>query len=365
MEFSTSQFEVLDLSIDEILLDPNNPRFADISDDEFSINKDRYEDETIQQETLSKMLHPKFDVDSLIKSIETVGFLPIDSVVVRKNKEKYVVIEGNRRIAAIKKILINFKKGQSLLKEKEIETFKIIKVLNLNSENTTFDMIVQGVRNVSGIKEWDAFQKAQLIYRLKDIGETSGNISRMIGSSIKEIDRYFKTYNVMTQFKNDETYGTNWKPKYFSYFDEILKKPSLREYFGWNEQTYKFDNLSNIQRFYDWLLPDEDNTTLFNDAKDIRRLADFINDSRCLEFLDDKNLDKAISYIEHKNNNISKVISFEECLAKINLGLDSLKLIISEDYENQLSDDDIKILNDKVEDFSKKLKKIENLRKNV
>jgi len=69
------ELQKITVSIDNLLLDPNNPRFADISDDSLNIPESRFSDTEVQNRAFEKMMHSKFDVTSLAKSIETVGFL--------------------------------------------------------------------------------------------------------------------------------------------------------------------------------------------------------------------------------------------------------------------------------------------------
>src|ERR1700756_4210372 len=104
------------VSVDNLLLDPNNPRFADISEDSLNVPEIRYIDMIVQDEAYKKMLHPKFDVITLAKSIETVGFIPVDNIVVKRlgDTDKYVIVEGNRRTTAIKYLIKEFQRGQSI-----------------------------------------------------------------------------------------------------------------------------------------------------------------------------------------------------------------------------------------------------------
>ena len=107
MKFNiTKQLEPLDIRLQDILLDPNNPRFAEIDSSEGKINESRFNEERIKENTYRKMKQ-NFDVDVLTNTIKELGFLPLDKIIVRKWKyadDKYVVIEGNRRIAALKSI---------------------------------------------------------------------------------------------------------------------------------------------------------------------------------------------------------------------------------------------------------------------
>jgi len=60
--------------------------------------------------------------------------------------------------------------------------------------------------------------------------------------------------------RSDDDYGDSADENLFSYFDEILKKPTLQEWFGWDDTQKKFLNQDRIREFYSWIvrLTDED-----------------------------------------------------------------------------------------------------------
>ena len=153
------KLEKVKVSLESLLLDPNNPRFADISDDALNIDKSRFGDAAIQSAAYEKMTNPKFDTLTLANSISTVGFVPVDNIVVAKlDDARFYVIEGNRRTTAIKYLLKQHSLGLSTLSEEAISNLSSIDVLVVDDvENSTefVGMIIQGIRNVSGIKEWD------------------------------------------------------------------------------------------------------------------------------------------------------------------------------------------------------------------
>jgi predicted transcriptional regulator len=362
------KLEKVKVEIDNILLDPNNPRFADISDDALNIDKSRYSEPAIQEAAYEKMINPKFDTVTLAKSIETVGFIPVDNIVVAKlNEKQFYVIEGNRRISAIKYILKQHSLGLTTLNEDNIVILKEIDVLVVDdSENSTgtIGMLIQGIRNVSGVKEWEAFQKAQFINDMIDKGKQPGEISRTIGMPVKEINRYYKTYKVMLQFKTDEEYAGKWKPSFFSHFDEVLKKPALRTYLGFNDEKFIFENIQSLKRFYDWIIPDEEGNTTINDARDIRKLSELINDNNALIYLDDKNLDKAVNYINQKNFNQNK-FTISECINKISIAIGAFKNILAEGLEKEINDEEFIELKSGIEIMNDKFKRVEKLRNNV
>jgi hypothetical protein len=313
------------------------------------------------------MMNPKFDVITLANSISTVGFVPVDNIVTAKNNEsQYHVIEGNRRLTAIKYLLRQHELGQTTLNDDFITKLMKLDVLVVDDiENATeyIGMIIQGIRNVSGIKEWDAFQKAQFINDMIDKGKQPGEISKTIGMSVKEINRYYKTYSVMLQFKTDEEYAGKWRPSFFSHFDEVLKKPALRKYFEFNDDTYKFDNIPNLKRFLEWIIPDEEGNATITDAHNVRLLSDLIFDKVALAYLDDKNIDKAINYINQKNFNQDKV-SASECLQKISDAISAFKNILAEGLEKDINDEEFIELKSGIESMVENLKRVETLKNN-
>jgi hypothetical protein len=361
------ELKKITVNINNLLLDPNNPRFADISDDSLNIPENRFAESEVQRIAFDKMMHPKFDVTSLAKSVETVGFLPVDNLVAKKVlDDKYVIVEGNRRTTAIKYLINEYKKGQSTMSEEAIKSLQEIDILLI--ENSTQDtgyigMVIQGIRNVSGIKEWDAYQKAQFINNMVEKGKEPYTIAKMIGMQVKDVNRYHKTYCVMNQFKNDTEYGTYWKLSYFSHFDEILKKPVLRGWFGWNDEKYLFENINNIKRFYDWLVPDENGETTFKESREVRCLPELITDSTALNYLDDKNLQKALNYVTAKNFN-NPIVSFTDCMDKINSAITAFKDIVGEGYEQQLTSDEVDILEKKIDEIVTQLGRIKKLKAN-
>src|SRR3954463_16465931 len=93
------------LPLTSIFLDPNNPRFVG-SNWNYVDNNDI--DRAINQDKARDILIEKFEVEKLRSNMEVNGYLPVDRVIVREFKpEKYVVLEGNRRICAAKLIIEN------------------------------------------------------------------------------------------------------------------------------------------------------------------------------------------------------------------------------------------------------------------
>ena len=77
----SDQLTPIKLNIDQIYLDPNNPRFVD--DNWMEILDEKVDQENVQQNAQQKMIQ-FHDVEKLRTNMEINGFLPIDQVVVRE-----------------------------------------------------------------------------------------------------------------------------------------------------------------------------------------------------------------------------------------------------------------------------------------
>src|ERR1019366_3056726 len=162
--------------VDSLYLDPNNPRFADLQDRLQPIASDRITEQGVQQKALARILDDRFEVAQLKDSIRTIGFLTVDRLVVTPlSKDKYVVIEGNRRLGAIKSLLEDHRNGEADLAGEVQGSLREIPVLVIDepelAKREHFARVLQGVRHVAGIRPWGPYQQAQVVALMLDDGK--------------------------------------------------------------------------------------------------------------------------------------------------------------------------------------------------
>lgn len=139
------------ISLDEIYLDPNNPRFTSLKWDD--IPDQQISDASIQVATKRK-LEEEFSIYKLVDNIQINGFLPIDRVIVKKFAEnKYVVLEGNRRICAAKNIMELYKGNPEQVEESVVDSLKEISCLIYTGSERQPSWVFQGLRHIIGIQE--------------------------------------------------------------------------------------------------------------------------------------------------------------------------------------------------------------------
>ena len=261
------------VSIEDLLLDPNNPRFT-TGFKEYSAISDK-EIESKQREVLKKIdKNPSSNeedvtnIEDLYKSMISIGYVPIDRIVVRpiRNSSKFIVLEGNRRISTIKKILGDFKNQQSpfdnLEKRKQLEpitsSFNCITCMLLKTEGLDKDEIahkisvIMGLRHHGSLLEWEPLPKAFNIHKVymeiepiteafeKKAVKINGVATRL---SIKPVmvTEALKTYVAYLQLHNN----FDVKDKCYSLIQAgVTNKHLADNYFKINPNTFELDEAS-------------------------------------------------------------------------------------------------------------------------
>ena len=255
----------VEVAIEDLYLDPNNPRFADLADRVQPIARDRIMEQGVQRKALDRILDDRFEVTQLKDSIRTIGFLPVDRLVVTRLPQlgKYVVIEGNRRVGAIKSLLDDHKNGEADLSAEVLASLQNLPVLVLEEEDAAkqehIARVLQGVRHVSGIRPWGPYQQAQIVAMMLDDGKDMAEICETLGLPKKRINILRRSFYALAQMRADDDYGDKAKPALFSSFDEILRLPIVRDnWLEWDDEHNKFLNEEHRKMLYAWLVGSED-----------------------------------------------------------------------------------------------------------
>jgi hypothetical protein len=274
------------IKIENLFQDPNNPRFFDFEDEIGIVSDERIPEERVQQYTLEKI--SRFDIRELKDSIAEVGYLPMDKMVVRSINEKdYVVVEGNRRLAAIKTLLFDHGRGRTLPDEllRQLSEISVL-VLDTNIDSVSRDqLLLAGLRHITGVKSWGPYQRAIALRTLKD--QMDGNVTaagNALGIGPTNANRLLRALRALENLQGDDEYGEFAKPSMFSYFEEVMKSPSLRDSFlSWNTTSQEFSNVENLKMFYSWIFPDEGQEAKITRGAEIRDLAKIVSDEEALE----------------------------------------------------------------------------------
>lgn len=174
--------------VDDLLLDPGNPRLP----------------EDVQggsQATLLRYLDEYDSLSDLASSMVQNGFFPHEPLVVLPKNEdgRRVVVEGNRRLATLK-ILIQDADAQEQDLEFDLSedlpafspnTLNAIPVYEIDDPDQVWAYL--GYRHISGIRKWDAESKARFVARSVDRFVEQGEkrpflaVANLIGSNTQTV----------------------------------------------------------------------------------------------------------------------------------------------------------------------------------
>jgi hypothetical protein len=246
------------LALDSLLLDPNNPRLVRLGEDAVERYTDcQALDPGLQEEVAGDIRDDAVaGIQDLVNKIRRRGFLTIDRIVVRPVRcdgdasEEYVVLEGNRRVAALKYIRSNA--GMMVDLSDEVKnTFDPIEVLVYHGDDEDVAWEIQGLRHIESIKQWGLYQQAKYVHDMLDSrGMTAADLHDATGYRVADINRLYRSFLGFQQARTDTDYGPELEEGDFSVFHEaVFAKPALRDWLGWRSDRFEHvQNLSTLMK---------------------------------------------------------------------------------------------------------------------
>lgn len=273
------------IPVEQIFLDPNNPRFWTETTVRH-IPDSKIPDERIQLQTLERI--KRHEVDQLIDSIIRNGFLTIDRIVVRRLlgvDNQYVVVEGNRRLAALTVLRQRIDEqtiAEDGVSEQELarlktSTDKLEVLLYIGEDTSDVAWLFQGIRHVSGIRDWEPAQRGKLVATQIDEHDLKfREAGQRFGLTPHKVGRYYRTFKALEQMRRDDEFQNRAHNRYFTLFEEAIRNKDVKSWLGWNDKDHCFENQANLHQFYCWITPDdddEDKRRRIHDPRQIKKLA--------------------------------------------------------------------------------------------
>jgi len=271
------------VSRDKLLFDPNNYRFQDLA--EFVLaQSDRFHEQSVQDRAYRTLRNDSALVQ-LKNSILCNGFLPFERLVVRPYGQAgsfYVVVEGNRRLAAVKWIADDYQAGVETPAELLAAIEKIpVTVVETGVDDAIFSSALMGIRHVSGIKEWGGYQRAKLVADLKDEHSLdTSDVANRLGMGAREVNRRYNAFKALQQMIEDEEFGGYASAGMYPIFHEALALPALREWLAWDNDQNIFTHGERLRQLYGLITPseeeDEERSAKITTREQIRDLPDIL-----------------------------------------------------------------------------------------
>lgn len=265
--------------LDELRLDPLNPRFSDSLDLQGKLMSEKEMEENIWNDSESKALY---------QSILAYGGLTEKPWITSEG----VVKEGNRRIVCLRKIKENIRSGR--LKNVSAGKFDLVECRVFPKGIADVEILaLMGQWHVTGKREWRAHNQAKFIYELyESYGLTLDKISTLIGKSIPFLVQKKWAYGEMVRFAKSRPKQA--KSEHFSYFEEMYKQRNELPVFvkkeGGGKNSRYVTVIEKMEELYDLILNEKFEA---DGARGLRKLPEFIKYPNIYETFKNEGLKKA------------------------------------------------------------------------
>ena len=216
----------LRVKLDKLRFDKENPRFVDFNDD--------------NETAIIKFLYDEADLNELIQSISASGFIDYEPIIVLQEGDHYIVLEGNRRLAALR--LLRSPVLQKALnvslppisKALEAKT-NSLRVLPMQSRADARAFI--GFKHINGPHKWDSLAKAKYAAEWLTDGGDIQEIARTLGDTHNTVRRLVFGWLVLKQaedngFSREQRTSRRFS---FSHLYTALSRPGYRIHIGLSE----------------------------------------------------------------------------------------------------------------------------------
>ncbi|QJT10213.1 hypothetical protein [Oceanidesulfovibrio marinus] len=258
------------------------------------------------------------DPSELVLSIAANGYLAIEPMVVMGKGPNYKVLEGNRRLAAIKLL-----RNPALAEECRIQLPEIpahkdlgldeVLVFRVTTEDEARAFI--GFKHINGPHKWDAVAKAKYAADWFDQGNISvEEISNRIGDSFDTVRKLLYGWKVLQQakilgvFEMEDRHPT--RKFHFSHLYVALTRSQVREYLGLSpsftqaeikDNPIPDDKKTELGNLCNWLYgskKDNLKPLVVSQNPDVKNLANVLADKKALSLLEtERDLSLAISVL--------------------------------------------------------------------
>lgn len=330
-----------------LLLDPQNLRLLERSNEGFQQINAKLIGQKSVQDRLFKLIYndPLFDVESLETSIAYNSFLKHERLIVaRYDGEKFLVLEGNRRLTAVRHLLETYGSNLNALAADVRQSLQTLPcfVLEGPAINSSEQRLLEyhraaeiyiGMRHLMGAKRWEPASRYEFQARLVDEGWTIADVAARFGRQKAEVIRDLKAQRLYRDFQEFERNNKIGHALTYNAFAEAARAASVMRWLGWSDDKHAISKKQNEQIFFRYLIsrlktrtrvdvdeaeaesPDESAETIVRRLRDMLKLNDDLIEGALL----DRDFDTAdLLYEERRQGKFAKRIqSFIRTLKRV------------------------------------------------
>ena len=282
--------------VSELNLDPLNPR----------LGRHRMSRETLQDALLEMMREWVLD-ELALSYLESGGFWSHEPLIVVKEElygdECLIVVEGNRRLAALKALKLASEghpfsqKWSQMLVDAAVPDGLFERVPYVIADSRLDVQAFLGFRHVTGIKQWDADEKAGFIARLIDEGGMDyQQVARKIGSKAPTVRKHYIAYRVLLQAEDTvEDFDSEKADKRFAILYMSLGTSGAQTYLQVDlnadpqlaNRPVPQEHQDNLAHFCRWLFGTEDVPRIVTDTRQVSDFGRILESREAIEYLEE------------------------------------------------------------------------------
>lgn len=284
--------EIRYAAIDDLFLDPMNPRLG-------RSNKGP----RVPQERVLELMRG-WSLEELAVSFLESGFWVQEAILVVRerlyNAQRFVVVEGNRRVAALMYLRAALdgkpvsKKWADIaaIKDPPANLFTRIPYMVAGSRKDIESFL--GFRHVTGIKEWKPAEKAEYIAKLIEESQmTYEEVMRRIGSKTPAVRQNYISYRLLLQMEDQENISIEKVEDKFSVLYLSLRTAGVQKYLQIDiradpnaaRQPVPKGRLEQLANFAMWLFGDDAKPPLFTDSRMVDDFGVILESPKALAYL--------------------------------------------------------------------------------
>ena len=280
--------------------DKSDIGFVPPSDLRFDLSNPRFPDEGFTtEEQVLKHLVGSTDVDELIQSIRSAGYVDFEPLIVERRSE--IVLEGNRRLAALRLLSNDRLRTKLRVQLPEVADPKplpeMVRVKWVDSRAEARAHI--GFKHINGPFKWDALSKAKFAAEWFEDGGDVVTISRTLGDNHNTVRRLVNGWYALKQ-ASDGGFDREdrSKPRFaFSHLYTALTRPAVREFLGMTAEDLSapprpdpvpLENQRKLQKLMSWLYGQErrgEPTLVQSQNPNLNQLCDVLGHSEARQML--------------------------------------------------------------------------------
>jgi len=271
--------------LENLLFDPRNPRLVgDFAGD---------------QGKMFRFLITDIGVDDLLRSISTSGLYDADPIIARSAGQsgKYFVVEGNRRLAALKLL-----SGERPADEDPLPTIptvapeiaKTFKEIKIQTGWNASDLAAYlGYKHVTSSREWTPDAKAKFVYESakNDLSESNlRKYARSLGTRYPTLLRWLSAYLVLKQAQELKFFDSDQAPSrgYFGTFYTLLGGKKAQAFLGLKDDMTKplvpEDKTENLKDFVSWTIGSKSQPSIVN-SRQQKEFEQVLGSANALSYL--------------------------------------------------------------------------------